>query len=57
MHRFVRVKLGIVADIHGNDVALRAVLKDAERSGWTAGGHLATLSCSARGLLMCWSFC
>jgi len=53
----VRVKLGIVADIHGNDVALRAVLKDAERSGWTAGGHLATLSCSARGLLMCWSFC
>src|SRR5215469_1628258 len=31
LHRFVRVKLGIVADIHGNDVALRAVLKDAER--------------------------
>ena len=43
MHRFVRVKLGIVADIHGNDVALRAVLKDAERWGvdrWWALGDL-----------------
>jgi len=39
----VRVKLGIVADIHGNDVALRAVLKDAERWGvdrWWALGDL-----------------
>ena len=25
------MKMGIIADIHGNDVALRAVLKDAER--------------------------
>jgi putative phosphoesterase len=40
----VRVKLGIVADIHGNDVALRAVLKDADRFGvdcWWALGDLA----------------
>lgn len=39
----MRVKLGIVADIHGNDVALRAVLKDAERWGvdrWWALGDL-----------------
>jgi putative phosphoesterase len=37
------VKLGIIADIHGNDVALRAVLKDAERLGvarWWALGDL-----------------
>jgi hypothetical protein len=27
----MRMKLGIVADIHGNDVALRAVLPDARR--------------------------
>lgn len=37
------VKLGIVADIHGNDAALRAVLKDADRLGvdrWWALGDL-----------------
>jgi Calcineurin-like phosphoesterase superfamily domain len=37
------VKLGIIADIHGNGVALRAVLKDAERLGvdrWWALGDL-----------------
>jgi predicted phosphodiesterase len=37
------VKLGIVADIHGNDVALRAVLKDADRfevDRWWALGDL-----------------
>ena len=27
------MKLGVVADIHGNDVALRAVLEDAARFG------------------------
>lgn len=37
------MKLGIVADVHGNDVALGAVLKDADRSGvdrWWALGDL-----------------
>jgi putative phosphoesterase len=37
------VRLGIVADIHGNDVALRAVLADAARydvDGWWALGDL-----------------
>lgn len=37
------MKLGIIADVHGNDVALRAVLKDAERLGvdrWWALGDL-----------------
>jgi putative phosphoesterase len=37
------VKLGIIADIHGNDVALRAVLKDADPLGvdrWWALGDL-----------------
>ena len=38
------MKLGIVADIHGNDVALRAVLKDAEGFGvdrwWALGDHV-----------------
>jgi predicted phosphodiesterase len=37
------VKIGIIADIHGNDVALRAVLKDASRFGvdcWWALGDL-----------------
>lgn len=37
------MRLGIIADIHGNDVALRAVLKDAERLGvdrWWALGDL-----------------
>ena len=28
-HRLVWVRLGVVADIHGNDVALQAVLDDA----------------------------
>jgi predicted phosphodiesterase len=39
----MHVKLGIVADIHGNDVALRAVLKDADGLGvdrWWALGDL-----------------
>jgi putative phosphoesterase len=39
----MRMRLGIVADVHGNDVALRAVLKDAERLGvdrWWALGDL-----------------
>jgi putative phosphoesterase len=39
----MRVKLGIIADIHGNDVALRAVLTDAECLGvvrWWALGDL-----------------
>jgi putative phosphoesterase len=42
-HRLARVKLGVIADIHGNDVALRAVLKDAERlevDRWWALGDL-----------------
>lgn len=37
------MKLGVVADVHGNDVALRAVLKDADRFGvdrWWALGDL-----------------
>lgn len=37
------MRLGIIADIHGNDVALRAVLKDAERlevDRWWALGDL-----------------
>jgi predicted phosphodiesterase len=37
------VKMGIIADIHGNDVALRAVLQDARRFGvdrWWALGDL-----------------
>jgi putative phosphoesterase len=37
------VKLGVIADIHGNDVALRSILKDAERlevDRWWALGDL-----------------
>lgn len=37
------MKLGVVADIHGNDVALRAVLEDADHLGvdrWWALGDL-----------------
>lgn len=37
------MKLAVVADIHGNEVALRAVLKDAERlevHRWWALGDL-----------------
>jgi predicted phosphodiesterase len=37
------MRLGIIADIHGNDVALRAVLKDADRldvDRWWALGDL-----------------
>jgi predicted phosphodiesterase len=37
------VKLGVIADIHGNDAALGAVLKDADRFGverWWALGDL-----------------
>jgi predicted phosphodiesterase len=37
------MKLGVVADVHGNDVALRAVLKDADRfamNRWWALGDL-----------------
>jgi predicted phosphodiesterase len=37
------MRLGVVADVHGNDVALRAVLADAERFGvdrWWALGDL-----------------
>jgi predicted phosphodiesterase len=37
------VRLGVIADIHGNDVALRAVLKDADRldvDRWWALGDL-----------------
>jgi putative phosphoesterase len=39
----VRMRLGIIADIHGNDVALRAVLQDADRFNvdcWWALGDL-----------------
>jgi len=39
----VSVRLGVIADIHGNDVALRAVLADASRFGverWWALGDL-----------------
>jgi putative phosphoesterase len=42
-NRLSRVKLGVIADIHGNDVALRAVLKDAGRfevDCWWALGDL-----------------
>jgi predicted phosphodiesterase len=38
------VRLGVVADIHGNDGALRAVLADADRFGvdrwWALGDHV-----------------
>ena len=37
------MRLGIIADIHGNDVALRAVLRDADRldvDRWWALGDL-----------------
>lgn len=47
-----RVKLGIVADIHGNDVALRAVLKDADRFGvdcWWVLGDLVLFGPRASG--------
>lgn len=43
MHSLVRMRLAVVADIHGNDVALRAVLKDAVRldvDHWWALGDL-----------------
>lgn len=43
-HGLARVRLGIIADIHGNDVALRAVLNDAGRLAvdrWWALGDLA----------------
>lgn len=43
MPRLAGVRLGVVADVHGNDVALRAVLKDADRVGvdrWWALGDL-----------------
>lgn len=43
MHRLERMRLGVIADIHGNDEALRAVLKDADRVGvdrWWALGDL-----------------
>lgn len=43
VHRLGRVRMGIIADIHGNDVALRAVLRDADRlavEGWWALGDL-----------------
>jgi hypothetical protein len=39
MRKLARMKLGVIADIHGNEVALRAVLKDADRVGvdrWSA---------------------
>jgi hypothetical protein len=42
-YKLARVRLGIIADIHGNDVALRAVLKDADRFAvdrWWALGDL-----------------
>jgi predicted phosphodiesterase len=38
------VKLGVVADIHGNDAALRAVIADADRfevdRWWALGDHV-----------------
>ncbi len=38
------MRLGVVADIHGNAVALRAVLKDADRLDvdrwWALGDHV-----------------
>jgi predicted phosphodiesterase len=43
MHRLVGVRLGVVADIHGNEVALRAVRRDADQLGvdrWWALGDL-----------------
>jgi len=42
-NRLGRVRLGVIADIHGNEVALRAVLEDATRSDvdrWWALGDL-----------------
>ena len=39
----IRMRLGVIADIHGNEVALRAVLKDAEHLDvdcWWALGDL-----------------
>jgi putative phosphoesterase len=42
--RLARVRLGVLADIHGNDVALRAILQDADRldvERWWALGDLA----------------
>jgi predicted phosphodiesterase len=41
LRRLAGVRLGVIADIHGNEVALRAVLKDAARCGvdrwWVLG--------------------
>jgi hypothetical protein len=42
------MRLGVMADIHGNDVALRAVLDDAAGCQVTGGGSWATWSFSAR---------
>jgi len=42
-HRLAHVRLGIIADIHGNEVALRAILQDADRlevDRWWALGDL-----------------
>lgn len=39
----IHMRLGVIADIHGNDVALRAVLNDAEKlavDNWWALGDL-----------------
>ena len=43
IYRLVHMRLGVVADIHGNDVALHAVLRDAVRrevDHWWALGDL-----------------
>jgi len=48
------MRLGIIADIHGNDVALRAVLKDADRLGvdrwWALGDLFRALNPGSAGL-------
>jgi hypothetical protein len=43
MRRLAHVRLGIIADIHGNELALRAILQDADRldvDRWWALGDL-----------------
>jgi predicted phosphodiesterase len=53
--------MGIIADIHGNDVALRAVLKDAARlavdSWWVLGDLVLFGSRRPPRSWSCWTVC
>ena len=48
LSRLSPVKMGVIADIHGNDVALRAVLEDADGFIVDRQWALGIWSCSAR---------